>query len=389
MAAAQMKRMHPTSVSARRLGIALLCVAAMAACGCQGAGPTLSAARTRDAVQPPAAAQASGGDNATAVHAVTAYPNVPLLGARDVAEFDRTMKAINEWVAPQQGCTHCHVDGDAASDARPAKQAARRVLQMVQHVNNDWKRHVGGTGITCHTCHRGVPVPAPGSGPAGSGSDPLQVAVQPANPATATATPPAATRALAQDGWMQPEPKSQAAVAAAASGLRLLQDINSERLGLPSPAGGRPATAANCDSCHQGARKPAAEGAAGTRECAALSLVPVEHETAEPGRQALERPDTGQRAAAALSAVAAGTRIPAATAQRPLVGGAPLPLFSARDNACAMLDLHPQPGDTVEAFVRHAGHTIRRCATVGPARAARPAAGYGRIAWAWAGARPA
>ena len=34
------------------------------------------------------------------------------------------------------------------------------MLQMVQHINADWKTHVAETGVTCYTCHRGQPVPA-------------------------------------------------------------------------------------------------------------------------------------------------------------------------------------------------------------------------------------
>jgi photosynthetic reaction center cytochrome c subunit len=34
------------------------------------------------------------------------------------------------------------------------------MLQMTQHINADWKSHVGETGVTCYTCHRGNPVPA-------------------------------------------------------------------------------------------------------------------------------------------------------------------------------------------------------------------------------------
>jgi photosynthetic reaction center cytochrome c subunit len=34
------------------------------------------------------------------------------------------------------------------------------MIQMVQHINSDWKQHVDGTGVTCYTCHRGQPVPS-------------------------------------------------------------------------------------------------------------------------------------------------------------------------------------------------------------------------------------
>ena len=46
-----------------------------------------------------------------------------------------------------------------ASDALYSKVVARRMLQMTQHLNADWKTHVADTGVTCYTCHRGNPVP--------------------------------------------------------------------------------------------------------------------------------------------------------------------------------------------------------------------------------------
>ena len=33
------------------------------------------------------------------------------------------------------------------------------MIQMVRHINGDWKSHVANTGVTCYTCHRGNPVP--------------------------------------------------------------------------------------------------------------------------------------------------------------------------------------------------------------------------------------
>ena len=33
------------------------------------------------------------------------------------------------------------------------------MLQMTRHINTDLKAHVGETGVTCYTCHRGQPVP--------------------------------------------------------------------------------------------------------------------------------------------------------------------------------------------------------------------------------------
>jgi photosynthetic reaction center cytochrome c subunit len=33
------------------------------------------------------------------------------------------------------------------------------MLQMTRHVNSEWQSHVGTTGVTCYTCHRGQAVP--------------------------------------------------------------------------------------------------------------------------------------------------------------------------------------------------------------------------------------
>ena len=91
------------------------------------------------------------------------YKNVQVLTDVSVPEFNRTMVAFSQWVAPtsgpRAGCTYCHVATNLASDSIYAKVVARRMLQMVRHVNHDWRPHVGNTGITCYTCHRGSPAP--------------------------------------------------------------------------------------------------------------------------------------------------------------------------------------------------------------------------------------
>ncbi len=99
----------------------------------------------------------AGGPKATEV-----YKNVQVLNDLSVAEFTRVMVAITAWVAPpEQSCNYCHAPGeDLSSDKLYTKVVARRMLQMNRHVNNDWKTHVGNTGVTCFTCHRGNPVPA-------------------------------------------------------------------------------------------------------------------------------------------------------------------------------------------------------------------------------------
>lgn len=87
------------------------------------------------------------------------YQNVKVLGDLSVGEFARTMSAITQWVAPQQGCNYCHVAGNFADDSVYTKVVARKMLQMTQKINSGWKTHVAETGVTCYTCHRGNNIP--------------------------------------------------------------------------------------------------------------------------------------------------------------------------------------------------------------------------------------
>jgi photosynthetic reaction center cytochrome c subunit len=91
------------------------------------------------------------------------YQNVQVL--RDLSEdqFNRVMLSLAEWVAPKDGpnagCLYCHSTNGMADDSLYTKKVARRMLEMTRHINTDWKAHVGTTGVTCYTCHRGMPVP--------------------------------------------------------------------------------------------------------------------------------------------------------------------------------------------------------------------------------------
>jgi photosynthetic reaction center cytochrome c subunit len=88
------------------------------------------------------------------------FKNVKVLGDLSVGEFTRLMTAMTTWVAPEQGCGYCHNLQDLADDSKYTKVVARRMTEMTQHINADWKAHVGATGVTCYTCHRGNNVPS-------------------------------------------------------------------------------------------------------------------------------------------------------------------------------------------------------------------------------------
>jgi photosynthetic reaction center cytochrome c subunit len=91
--------------------------------------------------------------------AQTIYKNVQVLGDVHAGEFSRLMVSMTDWVAPKQGCVACHNTANFSDDSLYTKRVARRMLQMVRHVNADWKQHVENTGVTCYTCHRGQLVP--------------------------------------------------------------------------------------------------------------------------------------------------------------------------------------------------------------------------------------
>ena len=87
------------------------------------------------------------------------YQNVQVLGDLSVAQFNRLMVAMTAWVAPEQGCAYCHNVQNFAEDSLYTKVVARRMTQMTQTVNDRWQAHVGQTGVTCYTCHRGKNLP--------------------------------------------------------------------------------------------------------------------------------------------------------------------------------------------------------------------------------------
>jgi photosynthetic reaction center cytochrome c subunit len=88
------------------------------------------------------------------------FQNVKVLGDLSAGQFTGLMVAMTQWVAPEQGCNYCHNPQNLADDSVYTKVVARKMIQMTQRVNSEWGKHVGATGVTCYTCHRGNPVPA-------------------------------------------------------------------------------------------------------------------------------------------------------------------------------------------------------------------------------------
>ncbi len=88
------------------------------------------------------------------------YQNVQVLGDLSVGQFTRLMVAITSWIAPQEGCNYCHNPANLAEDSKYTKVVSRRMIEMTQNINANWKTHVADTGVTCYTCHRGQAVPS-------------------------------------------------------------------------------------------------------------------------------------------------------------------------------------------------------------------------------------
>ncbi len=70
------------------------------------------------------------------------------------------MAAITEWISPEAGCEYCPQRREPRRRQQVPKIVARKMLEMTRHINTAWEAHVGRTGVTCYTCHRGNAVPA-------------------------------------------------------------------------------------------------------------------------------------------------------------------------------------------------------------------------------------
>lgn len=115
---------------------------------------TMAELRAANVVPPSSPQMPSGGPKASET-----FQNVQLLGDLSVPQFTRLMTSITAWVAPEQGCNYCHNPANLASDEKYTKNVARAMLKMTIASNANWKQHVGDTGVTCYTCHRGKSVP--------------------------------------------------------------------------------------------------------------------------------------------------------------------------------------------------------------------------------------
>ena len=98
-------------------------------------------------------------------------PGVHILKGLTVPQFQDEMNFMV--VALGVNCGYCHVRNNFASDDNPRKATARRMLEMVKGINQqffpdyqpaDEESRLGK--VTCYTCHQGETTPH--VGPAGN-----------------------------------------------------------------------------------------------------------------------------------------------------------------------------------------------------------------------------
>ena len=91
-------------------------------------------------------------------------PNVKVLTGLTAQQFQEEMNFIVQGLGVT--CGTCHVRGNFASEDKPQKQTARKMLEMVKAINKttfpDYKPKDGESllgKVTCYTCHRGETTP--------------------------------------------------------------------------------------------------------------------------------------------------------------------------------------------------------------------------------------
>ena len=91
-------------------------------------------------------------------------PAVKVLTGLLAPQFQEEMNFITQALGVT--CGTCHVRGNFASDEKPEKLTARRMLEMTKGINNQFfPNHTPKAGesvlgrVTCHTCHQGERTP--------------------------------------------------------------------------------------------------------------------------------------------------------------------------------------------------------------------------------------
>jgi photosynthetic reaction center cytochrome c subunit len=83
------------------------------------------------------------------------FKNIQVLKDEPVKNWMTVMSFLSASLGVD--CTHCHVQGAFEKDDKPAKQTARKMLNMVTALGKQF--YEKGNRISCYTCHRGKTKP--------------------------------------------------------------------------------------------------------------------------------------------------------------------------------------------------------------------------------------
>ena len=120
---------------------------------------------TSEAVSPAPAGQANSASELPSLDPLPAgskeeraeqkYKNIQLLRGIPSERLTKIMFAFKSSLGVD--CTYCHIKDQFEKDDKPAKQTARKMIQLVRDTN----AKLGGVArVTCFTCHRGQTRPA-------------------------------------------------------------------------------------------------------------------------------------------------------------------------------------------------------------------------------------
>jgi photosynthetic reaction center cytochrome c subunit len=92
--------------------------------------------------------------------AIVDAPGVKVLRGLTVQQFEAEMQLMNQ--ALGVSCGFCHARGNFAAETNPRKEIARRMLEMVRGIDQQYfpdHRPADGESrlgkVTCFTCHQG------------------------------------------------------------------------------------------------------------------------------------------------------------------------------------------------------------------------------------------
>jgi hypothetical protein len=81
------------------------------------------------------------------------YKNIQILRGVPADRLPKIMAAFKGSLGVD--CTYCHINNEFDKDDKPAKQVARKMIELVRDNNEK----LGAGRVSCNTCHRGQPRP--------------------------------------------------------------------------------------------------------------------------------------------------------------------------------------------------------------------------------------